>query len=145
MKSKLLQEGDVRIFAVVFDSGDEVTEGLLSFAREYGFRGAGFVGIGAFESATLAFFELESNEYEEIPIDEQVEVLSFAGNLGVHEGEPKLHAHVVVGRRDGSTRGGHLLRARVRPTLELIVTETVGEVRRIEDQATGLPLIDHAA
>jgi uncharacterized protein len=142
MKTKLLHDGGARTFAVVFDTGDEVSEGLLEFARQNGIRGASFTAIGAFSSATLAFFNLETREYEEIPIEEQVEVLSLMGNIGTHEGEPRVHAHVVVGLRDGMARGGHLLNARVRPTLEVVVTESLGSLRRTLDPATGLPLID---
>jgi uncharacterized protein len=142
MKSKLLHDGETRIFAVVFGTGDEVSQGLLEFARRNGVTGASFTAIGAFRRATLAFFDLATKEYEEIPVEEQVEVLTLAGNIGTHQGEPRVHAHVVVGLRDGSTRGGHLLEATVRPTLEVVVTETPGYLRRTEDPETGLPLID---
>jgi uncharacterized protein len=142
MKTKLLHEHQgARTYAVVFDTDDEVSEGLLRFAKENEITGASFTAIGAFRRATLAFFDLDTNEYERIPVDEQVEVLTLAGNIGRHEGEPKVHAHVVVGKRDGTTRGGHLLDAHVRPTLEVVVTETPEHLRRVEDPATGLPLI----
>ena len=42
-------------------------------------------------------------------MSEQVEVLSLIGDVALKDGEPKVHAHVVVGRSDGSTRGGHLM------------------------------------
>jgi uncharacterized protein len=142
MKEKLLSAGEVRTYAVVFETGDEVAEGLLDFARRESITGAGLTAIGAFERVTLAFFNLETREYEEIPVEQQVEVLALTGNLGMYRGEPKLHAHLVVGLRDGSTRGGHLLNGHVRPTLEVVVTETPGYLKRTEDAATGLPLID---
>jgi predicted DNA-binding protein with PD1-like motif len=53
----------------------------------------------------------------------------------------KIHAHAVVGRRDGSTRGGHLKQAYVFPTLEVVVEETPGYLRRRYDPETGLTLI----
>lgn len=142
MKKKLLDVSTVRTFALVLDPGDEVTESILRFAREEGLTGASFTAIGAFSDAVVAFFDPGENEYREIPIDEQVEVLTLAGNIGLHEGAPKLHAHVVLGRRDGSTRGGHLMKAHVRPTLEIVVEETPAYLRRKEDPRTGLPLID---
>lgn len=143
MKSKVLHEQEgLKTYAVVFDTGDEVSEGLLKFAEENGVSGAHFTAIGAFQDVTLAYFDMEKKEYEEIPVREQVEVLTLAGNIGTHDGETKLHAHVVVGRRDGTTRGGHLMKAHVRPTLEVVVTETPSYLRRKEDKETGLPLID---
>src|SRR5919106_1187106 len=71
---------------------------------------------------------------------EQVEVLSLLGNVAVHEGKPAVHAHVVVGKRDGTAHGGHLLEAHVRPTLEVIVVESPKHLYRERDDETGLPL-----
>jgi predicted DNA-binding protein with PD1-like motif len=55
---------------------------------------------------------------------------------------PKIHAHVVVGKRDGSAHGGHLLEAHVRPTLEVILTQSPVHLRRVFDPRSGLALID---
>jgi DUF296 family protein family protein len=69
-------------------------------------------------------FDWEKKGYERIAVREQVEVLAFVGDIALQDGKPNLHAHVVLGGRDGNARGGHLLSARVRPTtLEVIVTE----------------------
>ena len=68
---------------------------------------------------------------------EQVEVLSLIGDIAAG----KVHAHVVLGKRSGAACGGHLLAARVRPTLEVILTESPGHLQRKHDPATGLSLI----
>jgi predicted DNA-binding protein with PD1-like motif len=138
----LHNDGDQKTFALVLDTGDEVISGLTEFAREQGLDSASFTAIGAFGTATLGYFDLEKKEYDKIPVHEQVEVLSLAGNITVGEdGDPQVHAHVVLGRYDGTTRGGHLLEARVRPTLEVLLTETPAHLRRKTDEETGLPLI----
>ena len=70
------------------------------------------------------------------------EVLALVGDIAVQEdGGKKVHAHVVLGRRDGSACGGHLLAAKVRPTLEVILTESPNYLRRVHDRETGLALI----
>jgi hypothetical protein len=69
-------------------------------------------------------------------------VLALLGDIALQDGKPKLHAHVVLGRRDGSACGGHLLAARVRPTLEVIVTESPAHLNRKHDPRSGLALID---
>jgi predicted DNA-binding protein with PD1-like motif len=84
-------------------------------------------------------------KYKPIAIDEQVEVLSFIGDITLDQGRPKLHAHVVLGKADGTAHGGHLLEGHVRPTLEVIVTETPRHLRRRFDPASGIALIDPAA
>ncbi len=142
MHSKRLDsENGSRTFALVFDTGEEATDGLLRFARDEGLSAARFTAIGAFENATLGFFDREKKAYEEIPVEEQTEVLSCTGNVAHYEGEPRLHAHVVLGRRDGSALGGHLLQAAVRPTLEVMLVETPATLQREMDDATGLPLL----
>jgi predicted DNA-binding protein with PD1-like motif len=74
---------------------------------------------------TLGFFELTRKNYKEIAIEEQVELMSLVGNIARDDkGEPKLHAHVVVGKSDGTAHGGHLLEAHVQPTLEVVIIES---------------------
>ena len=90
---------------------------------------------------TLGYFDWRQKEYVPIVIDDQVEVLSLIGDVALFNGEPKVHAHVVVGTSDGSTRGGHLLKAHVRPTLEVILAESPQHLRREFDEVAGLPLI----
>lgn len=142
MKAELLGEREARTFLLVFETGEEAVAGLLKFAREYGVAGAHFTAIGSFERATLGYFDVGKKDYERIEIDEQVEVVSLVGNLAVYEGGPRLHAHVVIGRRDGTAHGGHLLEGRVRPTLELFLADAGRTIRRRLDEATNLPLID---
>lgn len=143
MKARLLNDAHgARTFVLVFDTGDGVVEPLLAWARAQQIRGASFTGLGAFQQVTLGYFDLDRRDYHRIPLDEQVELLSLIGNVALAGGEPKVHAHAVVGRRDGTAYGGHLIDARVRPTLELTLIETPATLRRTMDDATGLPLID---
>ena len=124
MKSKLIHDGDEKTFVLVFDMGDEAVANLLAFAKEQKLAASHFAGVGACEHVTLGFFELERRDYKKIPINEQVEVMSLIGNIALEEsGEPKVHAHVVVGKSDGTAHGGHLLEAHVRPTLEVFLVE----------------------
>ncbi|WP_340119899.1 PPC domain-containing DNA-binding protein [Pelagibius sp. 7325] len=142
MKWKQLNDGDLRSFAVIFDSGDEVVRDLTTFAQEQKLTAAQFTGIGAFQRVTLGFFDWESKDYEEIPVDEQVEVVALLGDIAVGADDaPALHPHVVVSRRDGSALGGHLLKGTVRPTLEVVLHETPAHLRRCKDKETGLALI----
>jgi uncharacterized protein len=145
VKSKLLQDADGRkTYAVVFDKGDEVKGGLTRFAKEQGLGASQLTAIGALQDAVLGYFDRDAKEYEKIPIREQVELLSLIGDVVTDKGEPSVHAHCVVGKRDGSTMGGHLLEAHVWPTLEVIVTEAPKHLCKRYDPETGLTLIDPA-
>ena len=142
MKAKLIHEQQgQKTFVLVFDKGDEVVAGLLSFAKENGLAASHFTGIGAFSEVTLGFFDWERKDYQKLPVGEQVEVLSLIGDVALDEGEPKVHAHVVVGKSDGTAHGGHLMEAYVRPTLEVVIVESPEHLRRKTDEETGLALI----
>ncbi len=148
MKTKLLAEGAQKTYAIVFDAGDEVIAGLTQFAKEAGLDGAHFTALGAFERATLGYFDLDTQAYVHIPVAEQVEVLSLVGDVSLKggaskkDGQLQIHAHVVVGKRDGTAHGGHILEAYVRPTLEVVLSETPAHLKRRMVKEFGLALID---
>ena len=143
MNARLLfEDRGLKTFAVVFETGDEVISGLTGFAKEQKLAGSHFTAIGAFRDATLAYFDWEKKAYLKNPVREQVEVVSLVGDVALDpDGAPKVHAHVVLGRRDGTALGGHLMEAHVRPTLEVVLTETPGHLRRRHDPQSGLALI----
>jgi uncharacterized protein len=143
MKAKqLLSDAGEKVFALIFSTGEDPVEGLTRFAREHDLSASSFTAIGAFSEATLGYFDWEKKDYEEIPVREQTEVLALVGDIATDgmDGK-KVHAHVVLGKRDGATCGGHLLSARVRPTLEVMLTESPGHLRRVHDPESGLALI----
>jgi uncharacterized protein len=146
MKAKMLHdENGLRTFAIVFDKGDEVRQGLLEFANTNRFADAHLTGIGAFSEVTLGFFDPRQKTYKKIDVNGQVEVLSFIGNIVQGDGKPRLHAHVVVGKSDGTAHGGHFLGGRVWPTLEIVISEMPVHLRRTQDEESGLALINLAA
>jgi predicted DNA-binding protein with PD1-like motif len=142
MKTQLLyQQNGAKTFAVIFDKGDEVVAGLQDFAHAQQISAAHFTAVGAFSDVTLGYFERERKDYKKIPLREQVEVLTLVGNIALSRGQPKVHAHVVVGTATGTAHGGHLLEAHVWPTLEVMVEESPQHLRRTVDEETGLALI----
>jgi predicted DNA-binding protein with PD1-like motif len=141
VRSKLLRRDGGATYALIFETGDEVISGLTAFAQEHDLEASDFTALGAFSRALLGFFEVDRKEYRKIPIAEQVEVLSLVGNITRDAGAAKVHAHAVLGCADGATRGGHLLEGEVRPTLEVILTESPAALRRRFDEASGLALI----
>lgn len=143
MQSKLIHDAEgQQTYAIILATGDEVTACLTAFAKEAGLQAASFKAIGAFKSARLAFFDWEAKEYLSIAVDEQVEVASLTGDVAIGpDDKPALHIHAVLGRRDGSAVAGHLLSAEVRPTLEVILTESPEYLRKKLDPNVGLALI----
>jgi len=130
-----------RTVALVFSTGDEVMATLSEWCREQKIGAARFTAIGALSDVTLGWFDWQAKSYREIPLDEQVEVLTLAGDVALQDDQPALHVHLVVGRADGTAHGGHLMRAHVRPTLELILEESPAHLRKRHDPESGLALI----
>jgi uncharacterized protein len=131
-----------RTFAFVFEPDENPIAMLATAANEYQLASCQITAVGGFSQATLGYFDRERRDYRRIPITEQVEVLSLLGDVAHDEGKRIIHVHCVVGLRDGTTRGGHLIDARVWPTLEVIVTEWPTYLRKRFDPAIGLALIE---
>lgn len=142
MKSKVVEDADVVTYVVVCDPGDEAVSVLTQFARSEDLEASQVTAVGAFERATVGWFDRAAGDYRRVPVDEQCEVLSLIGDIAEGEDGPFLHAHVVLGLSDGTTRGGHLLEGRVFPTLEAVITENPAELRRVMRPDIGIALID---
>src|SRR5512142_3508968 len=145
MKARTIDDSSERTCVLVFETGDEVVSTMQAFAAAQRLAAARFTAIGAFREATLGYFDWESKAYEKIFVREQVEVLALVGDVTLDHEDPQVHAHVVVGKRDGTAHGGHLLAAHVRPTLEVMLIESPGYLVRRFDPRFGLPLIDIGA
>ncbi len=147
MQHKLLHEAaGQRTFVIVLETGEEIVASLQKFAARENVRAASFTAIGALSDVVLLYFDWQKKEYQKIPVREQVEVAALIGDIAeAPEGKPALHMHIVVGTRDGSAKAGHLGEGHVRPTLEVIVTESPAHLRKVKDTETGLALIRPAA
>lgn len=144
MKIKRLHvDGGRRTYAVVLETGDEAMAALQQVAASENLSGAQITAIGAFERARLAYFDWDTKAYVPIPVNEQVEVASLMGDIAIGpDGEASVHAHVVLGKRDWCALAGHLEEGHVRPTLEIIVTESPAHLRKRRDTESGLALIE---
>jgi uncharacterized protein len=143
MQHKVLHnENGQRTHAVVLETGEEVMGSLRDFVRKRGIYAAQITAIGALWELELRYFDWSTKKYHPIRVSEQVEVASMVGDVAENpKGEPDLHIHLVVGKKDGSAMAGHLGSATVRPTLELLVTESPAHLKKRHDPETGLALI----
>ncbi len=144
MQSKLVfEEAGERTFVLVLAAGEEAFASISDFATRESLSAASLTAIGAFERATLGWFDLANKTYKPIHIESQCEGLSLLGDIALgDDSKPSLHMHAVMGLSDGTTRGGHFLKGIVRPTLEVTVNETPARLRRRQRPELGLALID---
>jgi uncharacterized protein len=141
MKSRQIDQSP-KTFILVFETGDELAKGLLEFADQEKLSAASFKAVGALSSLRLGWFSWESKKYEpSVTLDEQVELLSLIGDVALKDGKPVVHAHAVIGMKDGTAHGGHLLEAHIRPTCEVILTESPIHLQKQIDPQSGLALI----
>jgi predicted DNA-binding protein with PD1-like motif len=129
-------------YIVVLDPGDEAVAVLSAFAAEHQLTGAQITAVGAFERATVGWFDREAKDYRPVRVDQQCEVLSLVGDVALGAEGPQPHVHTVLGLPDGTTRGGHLLEGHVWPTLEVVIRETDAGLRKTYRPEIGLALID---
>lgn len=144
MRSRVLEfYGGRRKYVLVLEPGEEVVASVKRFAEQEGLTGASVQGIGALSHSELGYFNPTTKEFVSNKIDEQTEVLSLLGNIAQDcEDNVKLHIHIVLGCRDATTRGGHLVAGYVNPTAELIIEESEEHLRRGVDAPTGLVLLE---
>jgi predicted DNA-binding protein with PD1-like motif len=144
LQARLVSEkfGGERTYAVIFSKGDEILSGLAEFAERERVTAGYFTAIGALQSARFGWFDSARKAYRDIPIDQQVELISLIGDVGIVNGAPQVHAHGAVGLPDGQVRGGHLLQAIAWPTLELFFTACPATLIKKHDDETNLFLFD---
>ena len=135
-------ENQPKAFALIFETGDEIAGVPQQFSKSQGLGGSSFKAIGAHSYPKLGWFNWETKKYDPACVlDEQGELLSLIGRHRPQGRNSAGVAHVVVGRSDGIAQGGHLLEARVRPTCELILTESPIHLQKKLDPESGIALI----
>jgi predicted DNA-binding protein with PD1-like motif len=141
MRSKQIAD-DPKTIVVILDTGDEILSSLKSVARTEHLASSSFKAIGALSEVELGWFNWETRKYQTaVKVQEQVELLSLIGDISLKDGKPQVHAHLVIGRQDGTAHGGHLLSATVRPTCEIVITESPKHLQKEIDPESGIALI----
>ena len=125
-------------YIVSIDNHTEIADALLSFCSEMGIKSGSISGIGAIDSMTLRFFNPATKKYVDRQFNEQMEIASLLGNVSTLDGKTYLHLHIVAGRSDYSTLGGHLLSARLSGAGEFFVEDFGENAERAYSEEIGL-------
>lgn len=124
---KMFAESD---FIMVLEAGDEIIESLKKFAKEENLSGF-FMGIGAVRDPVVGYYDVEKKQYVKAELEGEYEVLSLMGTISyLPDGKPFIHAHIILGDNQHRALGGHLFRAKVSVTLELIILRTQKMLRQ---------------
>ncbi len=103
--------GHTYVFRV--PEGEELLTYITRFSKVNNVRLGLVLAIGALKRCKLGYYDQKAQRYEVVELNEEVELVSALGNVSVREGEPFVHVHVSVSRRDGTTLSGHLVEAEV--------------------------------
>lgn len=124
------------------DPQEEICESLIALAKAEDIRLAEVSGLGAISEFTTGVFDPVSKEYYANSFRGLFEITSLTGTLTRMNGEPYLHAHMSAGDKNGVGYGGHLNRAVVSATAELVVRLIDGKVERKFSETVGLNLFE---
>lgn len=132
-------------YVLRFDKDELLIEALVSFVQQQDIRGAWVSGLGAARWCELGFYHLDRQEYSFQRIDSPagaLEITGLHGNVAWLDGEPKIHIHGSFADEHMRAYGGHVKELAVGATCEIFLHQSQIELRRNDDTATGLPLLD---
>jgi protease PrsW len=144
-RSQLMSNiGGLRTFAITLQRNDEVATALLEFATTHHVTSGHFTATGGLRDVRIAWYDVANRDCKIVDVPGQVEAISLVGDVGIANGSPVVHAHLVAGLEDGTTRGGHLLHALTSPTLGVTFSVEPTVLRRSSDEYSGLAQMDLA-
>lgn len=128
--------------AVRLEVGEEVVASLAEIAEREGVTFAEVSGIGAADEFDVSVYDVKAKVYFDNEFREPMEITSLLGTVSEKDGAPYIHIHATAGRADGTVIGGHLKRAVISATCELVLHTVYGRVPRFYDERTGLNLME---
>jgi hypothetical protein len=114
---------------------------ITDFCIESSVRMATFSVIGSVSSVTMGAYDQKQQVYVTSIQEAHLEVVTCMGNVSLMDGEPVVHAHIVLGDLQGKTTGGHLFSETILYAGEIDLQELTGKsMERAHDDTTGLML-----
>ncbi|VVC74787.1 hypothetical protein AQUSIP_00590 [Aquicella siphonis] len=126
---------------LVLKQGENLFESLLRFAREARLQSAALNGLGGLSDITVAYYNLDTKQYQTRLFTGMYELISLNGNISFFENNPFLHIHAALGSKDYSVYGGHIMDATVNPSAEITLIPLPGRIERAYDEVTGLKIM----
>ena len=129
-------------YVVRMEKGEEIMESLKKLCLDEDIRLGSISGLGAAKEVEIGLFNTETKEYKTTVMQGMFEITSLIGNITRKENEVYLHCHINFSDASLNTFGGHLVKAVISATGEIIITKIDGEVNRRFDEEIGLNLFD---
>ena len=124
--------------ALRLDKGDDIAECIYKVAESERIKSAKVSGIGATDNFTVGVFDIKKKEYEKFDFCGNHEINALTGNITEKDGKPYIHLHVTATGSGGKVVGGHLIKAVISLTGEIIITISGGKIKREFDETLGI-------
>ncbi len=129
-------------YVIRLEAGDEIIESLRTLTKKEEISGGFFYGLGAVKDVSLGYFDVEKKEYKEKSFKHDFELTSMVGDVALSGDKIILHAHATLAGEDFKAVAGHLNRATVTATTEIVLNPVEGKLSKKNDPITGLNLMD---
>lgn len=132
---------DDRRYVLRFDKGEDVVAGLKDFMASGSITACAFQGIGAAQETELAFYNMETKQYQRKVFNQELEIVSIIGNGAMEGDSPIIHAHGSFSSKDFIVFGGHVFKTIVSATCEIFLIKLEGKISRGLNEEFNLKLL----
>lgn len=122
------------------DKGEEILEQLKVIAEKESIKLASVSALGATDDITVGVFRTGEKKYCANHFTGDMEIVSLTGTVSTMDGAYYAHLHMSAGDAEGHVFGGHLNRAVISATCEMVIRVIDGQVDRKFDENVGLNL-----
>ena len=122
------------------DRGEEILEKIKEIGISENIRLAHISALGAVGEVTVGVFKTGEKKYYANEFKGDFEITSLTGTITTKDGEFYSHLHMSVGDVEGRVYGGHLNKAVVSATCEMVIDIIDGAVERKFSDEIGLNL-----
>lgn len=123
------------------EKGEEVIESIKNLCEKEDIKVGSISGLGASNHVVVGLFKVDEKKYYSNTFEEDFEITNLTGNISRMNGEVYLHIHGTFADVEGKCIGGHLNKAIISATSEIIITKINGEIGRNFSEEIGLNLI----
>lgn len=122
------------------DKGEEILDKIKEIANKENIKLANINALGATNDFTVGVFKTDEKKYYSNNFTGDFEIVSLTGTINTMNGEFYSHIHMSAGNDKGEVFGGHLNRAIVSATCEMVINIIDGTVDREFNKNIGLNL-----
>ncbi|MGM9947686.1 PPC domain-containing DNA-binding protein [Floccifex sp.] len=120
------------------DKNEEILEQVKEIAIKENIKLASIQALGAINDFTVGVFKVDEKKYYANSFQGNYEIVSLTGTINTMNDKYYCHLHLSAGNDQGQVFGGHLNKAIVSATCEMVIQIINGKVDRVFDEEVGL-------